>query len=202
MSTNSVNFQWTAVTAATAYALRVGTSCGATDILSVDPTVANYSASNLPNGTYFWRVQAYKETCPGVSLASGCYSFTINVQLLPDIDVSPTVLAFTCTGSTAAPIANRAQLLRPRPTVIKPARTIVDDRFQKDMITVKFRDGLHVRLRNGALTDENTGALAWAANTLRSLTGGKWERTHSLPEDKLDQLRAIAQQNSVGLLLI
>jgi hypothetical protein len=103
LSTNSVNFQWTAVTSATAYALRVGTSCGASDILSVDPTVASYSANNLPSGTYFWRVQAYKETCTGLSLASECYNFTISV-LTPDIDVSPTTLAFTCAASVAAPV--------------------------------------------------------------------------------------------------
>ena len=88
-----------------------------------------------------------------------------------------------------------AQLVS-RPDVIKPVKTRVDNaRFRSNVITVKFRDGLLVRLRNGSLTDMDTGSLDGAEEVLASVAGGRWNRTHFLPEDKLDELRQTAQRN-------
>ncbi|MFO0972357.1 MAG: S8 family serine peptidase [Phycisphaerae bacterium] len=84
--------------------------------------------------------------------------------------------------------------LVPRAAVIKPARTVVNPAvFRTDVIAVKFRDDLRVRLRAGRLTDEGSGALAPAAATLANL-GGRWERVHTVPEARLDEMRAAAER--------
>ncbi|MFH1418070.1 MAG: hypothetical protein ABII12_07290, partial [Planctomycetota bacterium] len=86
--------------------------------------------------------------------------------------------------------------LKPRATVVKPAMTQVDSaRFRTDVITVKFHDDLLVRLRNDGLTDLGTGALNGTESVFTQIAGGRWERTHSLPEAQLDGLRAKAQSN-------
>lgn len=89
-----------------------------------------------------------------------------------------------------------AESLTPRPQISKPEHTKVDGaRFRTDAICVKFRDGLSVRLRNGSLTDMGTGVLRGAEDVLGSVAAGRWERTHSPPEEVLDQLRQTAQYN-------
>ncbi|MHC4414298.1 MAG: S8 family serine peptidase [Planctomycetota bacterium] len=85
--------------------------------------------------------------------------------------------------------------LEPRPRVIKPLHTEVNDRHLHDVITVKFRDGLMVRLRGGALTDLGTGGLAEAAAALAAVEAGVWQRSYRLPEERLAALRETAQRN-------
>jgi len=91
--------------------------------------------------------------------------------------------------------ASFAGELRPRPQLTKPAHTTLDHRFRDDVITVKFRDDLQIRLRNGALTDTGTGILQGAEDVLAAVAEGLWERSYTLPEAKLDELRQTAQDN-------
>ena len=84
--------------------------------------------------------------------------------------------------------------LLPRPRVDKPAHTQITQHFNRSAICVKFRDGLSVRLRNGALTDFGTGALAPAQRLLAHVANGRWERSHRISEDKLDALRITAEK--------
>ncbi|MEE9297281.1 MAG: S8 family serine peptidase [Phycisphaerae bacterium] len=101
------------------------------------------------------------------------------------------VVIFLCVAGTCF-----AAELKPRAQVVKPARTQVDPNlFRSDVITVKFRDGLMVRLRDGTLSDMGTGALGGAEAVLAGVAQGRWERAHSLPEARLDQLRRTAQDN-------
>ena len=89
------------------------------------------------------------------------------------------------------------QGFQPRPAAIKPDHTVVSsDQFQ-DRITVKFKDGLKVRLRQGMLTDNGTGALAGAAErgALQAVSRGQWQRSYPVDELRLDQLRASAEQS-------
>ena len=85
--------------------------------------------------------------------------------------------------------------LQPRPPVIKPEHTSFDDRFQARLLTVKFQDGLHIRVRNERLTDFGTGELDPARELLDSLGSAKWRRVDQLPEERIDQLRLTAQTN-------
>jgi hypothetical protein len=86
--------------------------------------------------------------------------------------------------------------LVPRAEVIKPEHTEVDLRFNQDVITVKFADGLAIRLRDGVLSDLGTGSLDDAMGVLDDV-GGTWSRTHSIPESKIDEYRVKAQ-NRLG----
>lgn len=102
----------------------------------------------------------------------------------------------TLVAYLSAGFASAASPSIPRPNVIKPTQTIVEPtRHRMDVIMVKFRDGLVVRLRGGALTDLGTGALDTASDILAAVATGRWQRSHSLAEQKLDELRQKAQQN-------
>lgn len=91
--------------------------------------------------------------------------------------------------------------LKPRPAVEKPATTHVDPtKHDVERIYVKFNDEVPVRLRQGKLTAEvgNVNALDAAVGLLNRLAtaGGKWERLHKVPEEKLSEMRDKAQRNS------
>jgi hypothetical protein len=75
---------------------------------------------------------------------------------------------------------NREMHLRPRQPTTKPQRTTIDRRFQTNVITVKFQDGLNVRARNGKLEDFGTGKLSAGQGIFTSVARGRWERVDSL----------------------
>jgi serine protease len=107
--------------------------------------------------------------------------------------VSVLLLGVAVQGVAATSLASQ---LTPRPAVIKPQKTEVDAaRFRTDVITVKFQDGLLVRLRAGQLTDLGTGALQGAEVVLASVSEGRWERPYAVAEEKLDEFRQTAQVN-------
>ncbi len=120
-----------------------------------------------------------------------------NLGRAADAPALGTTLAVTLlTGLLALTGRSLAGPLQPRAQISKPAQTHVDiARHRSDVITVKFRDGLLIRLRDGALTDMGTGNLAGAEAVLRGVVGGQWERVYSLPEAELDLLRETAQDN-------
>ncbi|HVZ93962.1 MAG TPA: S8 family serine peptidase [Phycisphaerales bacterium] len=89
----------------------------------------------------------------------------------------------------------------------KPAQTTLAATDNPSVITVKFKDGLRVRLRDGALTDLGTGVLKDAAPTLDAAAGGAgvlagatWRKAHDLAEEKLDELRVLGERNIKGSL--
>ncbi len=98
---------------------------------------------------------------------------------------------------TEPTIEQAALQLLPRAPIVKPLRTTVNANIHRtEVIWVKFKDGLNIRSRNGALTDLGTGALQGMGANLAAPFAGKWERAHSLAEKRLDQLRTNAERNS------
>src|SRR6185503_16536840 len=85
--------------------------------------------------------------------------------------------------------------LQPRPPVIKPEHTMVDERFRPGVLTVKFQDGLHIRVRDEQLTDFGSNELEPARKLLETLAKAKWRRVDPLPEETIDQFRLRAQTN-------
>lgn len=85
--------------------------------------------------------------------------------------------------------------IRPTPPRFKPVRSVIPPGFEPHRVSVKFRDGLLVRLRDGQLSDLGTGALAQALPVLARMAGGAWTRTHGVAEADLDRLRAIGERN-------
>jgi subtilisin family serine protease len=79
--------------------------------------------------------------------------------------------------------------------VIKPPHATFDDRFVPGLLTVKFQDGLRVRVRDQQLTDFGSGELEPARKLLESLGPAIWRRVDELPEEQIDELRRIAQEN-------
>ena len=69
-----------------------------------------------------------------------------------------------------------------------------------ERIYVKFRDAVPVRLREGkpAAAGANANAMSAATGVLSRLAaaGAKWERQHSVAEEKLDEMRDKAQRNT------
>jgi serine protease len=111
-------------------------------------------------------------------------------------NVGPRLTLLLCAMMLGTAATSAADELTPRPEVIKPGKTEVDPvRFRTDVIAVKFQDGLLVRLRDHRLTDLGTGALRGAEAVLASVSDGRWERTHSVPEADLDRFRETAQDN-------
>lgn len=67
--------------------------------------------------------------------------------------------------------------------------------WSRTEISVKFRSGQSIRVRDGALTDLGTGALDGARGTLAHYAGGRWKRSHQVAEEELDRMRGIAERN-------
>lgn len=106
---------------------------------------------------------------------------------------------FACLLVTSIAVAQTP--LKPRPEIAKPAKTIVDKtKHDAERLYVKFRDEVPVRLREGkpALAGADTKAMAPAAGLLTRLAaaGAKWERLHSVAEEKLNEMRDKAQRNT------
>ena len=104
-------------------------------------------------------------------------------------------------GLAFAGLAFAQTPLTPRPTIVKPAHTTVDaEKHDAERIYVKFRDDLPVRLRQGKLValGANSDALDAATPLLNRLmaAGARWERRHTVPEEKLNELREKAQRNT------
>ncbi len=106
------------------------------------------------------------------------------------------LIGFVFTGTAFAQTP-----LKPRRVIAKPAVTVIDVKKQDaERISVKFRDDLPVRLRQGKLVVEGakSNALRESAGLLNRLamTGAKWERHHSVAEEKLSEMREKAQRNT------
>ena len=91
--------------------------------------------------------------------------------------------------------------LKPRAAIARPVRTVVDvKKHDAERISVKFRDDMPVRLRQGKLVAEgtNSNALNAASDLLNRLAtaGAKWERHHSIAEEKLSEMREKGQRNT------
>jgi len=70
--------------------------------------------------------------------------------------------------------------------------TDVYTRYEQDVIEIKFADTTTMRLRDGVPQNMNGGALSAAeTNELLILSaGGTWQRSHTVSEARLDELRA------------
>ena len=79
----------------------------------------------------------------------------------------------------------------------KPAQAEVRPFHAKDRIDIRFNTGLKIREQDGQLVDRGTGVLAdpVVQAVLGKYQGGRWQRVHTLPEEKLDELRANAEGN-------
>ncbi len=104
-------------------------------------------------------------------------------------------------GFVFAVVAFAQAPLQPRQAIAKPAKTVVDaKKHDTERIHVKFRDDMPVRLREGKLAAAGAQANALSAATgllTRLAAGGaKWERQHSVAEEKLNEMRAKAQRNT------
>jgi serine protease len=111
-----------------------------------------------------------------------------------------TLLTF-CLSVAIAGVAFAQAPLVPRPETAKPARTVVDaKKHDAERIYVKFRDDVPVRLRAGKLAavGAKSNALSPASGLLNRLAaaGVKWERQHSVSEEKLNEMRETAQRKS------
>ena len=96
-------------------------------------------------------------------------------------------------------VAFAQEALTPRRRIAKPAKTIVDrTRHDAERIYVKFRDDVPVRLRTGKLaaTGAHAKTMDAAAGLLQRMErgGAKWERQHSVSEEKLAEMRDKAQR--------
>lgn len=80
-----------------------------------------------------------------------------------------------------------------RPAVQKLLRTVVDGRYEPNTITVKFRDGLNIRLRGDKLVSTNAALFVASQTLFDQLAQGRWQRADALPEDKIKAMRQQAQ---------
>ena len=110
-------------------------------------------------------------------------------------------LIWLVAGFVFAGVAFAQAPLKPRPVIAKPTKTKVErTKHDAERISVKFRDDLPVRLRQGKLTA--AGANAQAMNAASALlqrletAGAKWERQHSVAEEKLSEMREKGQRNT------
>ncbi|MBL8861084.1 MAG: S8 family serine peptidase [Planctomycetes bacterium] len=74
----------------------------------------------------------------------------------------------------------------------KPANTEVRPWHAERFLSVKLRDDLPIRARNGRLDDARTGLLAPAGAVLAGLGDSEWRPLSRLPDARLAELRAAA----------
>lgn len=101
------------------------------------------------------------------------------------------MLAVGCTAPGRGPVDAGAEP-RSVPVVDAP-------RAEPDTLEIKFREGQHIRLRNGVPTDTAGQGLlthAQARELLRQVAGGQWTRSQDVPEETLDAMRAEGQHNT------
>ena len=68
--------------------------------------------------------------------------------------------------------------------------TNVYDRYESDVIEIKFRDDITMRLREGVPQNANAGVAAAEVEAVLTLSaGGTWERSHTTDEAALDEMR-------------
>ncbi len=92
-------------------------------------------------------------------------------------------------------VADEVQLTPRNPTV-KPEKTTITTAHRRDAISVKMRDDLKIRAIAGSLDDSVTGELNQKAREfLTQFPGGRWEPTHRLGSQKLEQYRQNAQNS-------
>ncbi len=106
------------------------------------------------------------------------------------------LISFVCAAGALA-----QNPLKPRAAITKPATTVVDvTKHDAERVSVNFRDDMPVRLRQDKLVAEGTNsyALNAASGLLNRLAiaGAKWERHHSVAEEKLSEMREQAQRNT------
>ncbi|MCX6890684.1 MAG: S8 family serine peptidase [Verrucomicrobia bacterium] len=101
----------------------------------------------------------------------------------------------TRSASSAPATQPAAALAQTLPMLQQPPGTVLNALHEPSIITVKFRDGLNVRLRNNELVSSDAALFTQARPLLRELALGKWRRADALPEEKIDELRQRAQAN-------
>ncbi|WP_224248227.1 immunoglobulin-like domain-containing protein [Hyalangium gracile] len=101
------------------------------------------------------------------------------------------LVALALTGSTGALAAD------PQPAALAEVEAQVralggEEHVEADLLEIKFRDDQLIRLRDGMPTDlAGRGLRAPAASVLmKAVSGGKWMRSHEVPEEALERLQA------------
>jgi len=168
--------------------------------------------TQMTNG-YTWREFYIATISPSIATGWAATDYLKVIGGLvaqPDIRIDPTLLNIACDATpspspisasivatsqteSASDSTNKRMTLRTRPASLKPQKTIVDSRFHTNQITVKFRDGLVIRAREGKLEDFGAGVLPRGMRMLSSLAG-RWERVDSLSEERIEQMRQTAQR--------
>jgi hypothetical protein len=95
--TSPTTLSWSPVANATAYKVKVGTSCGSGTEYNAASTSLNYNGS--PGGTYFWQVKA-KDSCDQWGTYSDCFSYTVAPNPL-----SPPTLQDPPNAQTCVPVS-------------------------------------------------------------------------------------------------
>ena len=100
----------------------------------------------------------------------------------------------TSTEVVGGVVSAAGKALRPRPATVKPGRTSFGPQYHTNVVTVKFRDGMNLRVRDGKLVESGTGRISSAIDAAGSVVQGRWERVDSLPEGQIESLRQTAQK--------
>lgn len=101
-----------------------------------------------------------------------------------------------------AAIPSHAEPLKPRQRIEKPAKSHIDPRKHDPVrLDVKFVDDFQARIRNGSLKlpADAEPALVALVDTL-SKAGAKWQRTHTVAEERLKEMRDNAQRNTAKVM--
>ncbi|MCZ6836170.1 MAG: hypothetical protein O7G85_10385, partial [Planctomycetota bacterium] len=88
-----------------------------------------------------------------------------------------------------------AQDLLPRHHPDKPFRTTLHDLHRRDMVTVKFKDGLDLFTQQGRLSDRGSNVYESLMPLAEGVAQGRWYPVFSsLSEARLEQMRLTAQR--------
>ena len=104
------------------------------------------------------------------------------------------VLAVLCLVGAAL-----ADGMRTRPPVVKPDRAVISPGFSREFVEVKFLDGVDITLDNKGYPQDRADIALRSAKAVEVLqtiqaAGGVWQRSQSLPEDRVDELRERAEE--------
>jgi serine protease len=120
----------------------------------------------------------------------------------PGSALAPCLTSLLALGLTSSAVARDPQFAAPQEGPVlsasvrtKPVHTTLESFHRRDVVRVKFKDDLAIRLRGGELSDLGTHSLDTARATLALLSGGEWRRAHTLGENDLERLRANASRN-------
>ena len=93
-------------------------------------------------------------------------------------------------------ISNLSFSLTPRMLPEKPKETVIQPWYENNLIEVKFKDGLKIKVENKKLNDFSSGILSPVRQILADSPSAEWSKLIDLPESEIMRQKMVGEANT------